>query len=86
MVCLLEIETKNVSSNACGVPVRNKGEKFLIIGIVGVVLAILAFILRMMASVGKRKRQMSWDDATMGIVVLLAIPPAVFAPICKLTW
>lgn len=49
------------------------------IGVSGVVVAILAFLLRLGASLPKNGRQMSWDDATMGVVVGLAIPPAVFA-------
>ncbi|KAF4310829.1 hypothetical protein SLS57_009897 [Botryosphaeria dothidea] len=73
--------TKNVSSNGCGVPVRNNGQIFIALGIAGVVFAVLAFVLRMGASLGKGGRQVSWDDATMAIVVVLAIPPAVFAPI-----
>jgi hypothetical protein len=28
-------------------------------------------------------RQIFWDDATMALVVCLAIPPAVFAFMCK---
>lgn len=75
--------TKNVSSNGCGVPVRNNGQMFIALGIAGVVFAVLAFVLRMGASLGKGGRQVSWDDATMAIVVVLAIPPAVFAPIRK---
>jgi len=53
------------------------------IGIAGAVVAILAFILRMAASIGKKGRQVSWDDLTMFIVVLIAIPPAVFTHFCK---
>jgi hypothetical protein len=75
-------ETKNVTNKGCGVPDRNKGEKFVAIGIGGAVIAVVAYLLRMSASLGKKGRQVSWDDATMGIVVLLAIPPAVFAPYC----
>lgn len=77
------IETKNVSNNGCGVPVRYKGDKFVIAGISGAALSVVAFALRMAASLGKSGRQVSWDDATMALVVLLAIPPAVFAPFCK---
>lgn len=44
---------------------------------VGVALAVLSYILRMAAFL--HGRQMSWDDATMALVVCLAIPPAVFA-------
>jgi hypothetical protein len=73
-------ETKNVTNKGCGVPDRNKGDKFVAIGVSGAVVAVVAFILRMSASIGKKGRQVSWDDATMGVVVLLAIPPAVFAP------
>ncbi|RMZ66270.1 oxidase [Pyrenophora seminiperda CCB06] len=72
------IETKNVSNKGCGVPDRYKGEKFIAVGVTGSAIAVLAFILRMLASVGKKGRQISWDDLTMGIVVLLNIPPAVF--------
>lgn len=66
-------------------PVRYKGDTFLAVGIVGCALAIVAFVLRMAASIGKNGRQVSWDDLTMGIVVLLAIPPAVFGHFCKIT-
>jgi hypothetical protein len=65
------------------VPDRNKGRQFVIVAVVGAVVAVLSFILRMMASVGKGGRQVSWDDATMALVVLLAIPPTVFAHFCK---
>jgi hypothetical protein len=76
-------ETKNVSNKGCGVPDRNKSRPFVIVAIAGAVVAVLSFILRMMASVGKGGRQVSWDDATMALVVLLAIPPTVFAPYRK---
>lgn len=69
--------------NGCGAPIRDNGSVFTAIGIVGMVLAGVAYLLRMAASLGKGGRQISWDDATMGIVVILAIPPAVFAPIRK---
>ncbi|KAG9193505.1 choline dehydrogenase [Alternaria panax] len=72
------LQTKNVSDQGCGVPVRYKGNAFLAGGYSGCILAIVAFILRMLASIGKNGRQVSWDDLTMGIVLLLAIPPAVF--------
>lgn len=76
-------ETKNVSGAGCGVPVRDKGTSFIAIAVTGVAVAILAYLLRLGASVPKNGRQMSWDDATMGLVVALAIPPAVFAYFCK---
>jgi hypothetical protein len=50
----------------------------------GITVAILAFFLRLGASLLKNGRTMSWDDATMGMVVALSIPPAVFAFFCKL--
>lgn len=55
----------------------------MVIGISGAVVSVLAFLLRLSASLPKNGRQMSWDDATMAIVVGLAIPPAVFAIFCK---
>lgn len=73
-------ETKNVSLKGCGVvQERDKGHKFIIAAVTGCAVAVLAFILRMMASIGKTGRPFAWDDATMGVVVLLAIPPTVFA-------
>jgi hypothetical protein len=69
-----------VSSKSCGVPIRNKGYSFIVIAVIGMALALVAFILRMAASLGKLGRQVSWDDATMFLVVLLAIPPTIFAP------
>jgi hypothetical protein len=73
-----------VSEKGCGVPVRYKGNKFVVIGLAGAAVAVVSFILRMAASLGKRGRQVSWDDATMALVVALAIPPAALAPFCKL--
>jgi hypothetical protein len=67
-----------VSLKGCGVPERNKGHQFVTAGVVGCVLAVLSFILRMMASLGKTGRPFAWDDATMAVVVMLAIPPTVF--------
>lgn len=64
-------------------PVRDNSSVFLALGIAGVIFAVLAFVLRMAASLGKGGRQVSWDDATMAVVVVLAIPPAVFAPVRK---
>lgn len=75
------LQTKNVTSGACGVPIRQKGDSFVYVGIAGAAVAVVAFMLRMAASLGKMGRQVSWDDATMALVVVLAIPPAVFAPI-----
>lgn len=77
------LQTKNVSSTGCGVPVRNNSLIFNALGISGCVVAVLAFLLRMAASLGSTGRPVSWDDATMAIVVACAIPPTVFAPICK---
>ncbi|KAH8711866.1 hypothetical protein GQ44DRAFT_690083 [Phaeosphaeriaceae sp. PMI808] len=77
------LQTKNVSSKGCGAPVRYKGAKFVGIGIGGGVLAVATYVLRMAASIGKGGRELGWDDAAMGIVVLLAIPPTVFAPILE---
>ena len=73
-----------MTKTACGVPVRRKGDTFVYVAIAGAVLAVASFMLRMAASLGKRGRQVSWDDATMALVVALAIPPTVFAPICKI--
>jgi len=66
-----------VSSTSCGAPVRYGGAMFIVLGVGGAVMAIVAFVLRLCASLGNRGRALSWDDVTMGIVVGLAIPPAV---------
>jgi hypothetical protein len=72
-----------VSGQGCGAPVRDRGHEFIIIGICGVAIAILSFLMRLGASLVKNGRKMSWDDTTMGIVVALSIPPAVFTFFCK---
>lgn len=80
---LILIETKNVSGQGCGVPVRDRGTSFFAIGVVGMAVALIAYLLRLGASLPKQGRPISWDDATMGLVVAFAIPPAVFAWFCK---
>ncbi|KAF2824765.1 hypothetical protein CC86DRAFT_296370 [Ophiobolus disseminans] len=74
------LQTQNITKRGCGVPIRYKGDVFLALGIAGVVFAVLAFVLRIAASLGKNGRRLWWDDASMAVVVVLAIPPAVFAP------
>ncbi|KAH7070327.1 hypothetical protein BKA63DRAFT_75039 [Paraphoma chrysanthemicola] len=75
------LQTKNISTTSCGVPsVRNTGDKFNAIAYAGIAAAVVSYLLRLAASIPKNGRQMSWDDATMGVVVVLCIPPAVFAP------
>ncbi len=64
-------------------PVRYKGGTFIAVGVAGAAIAVAAFILRMAASIGSNGRKVSWDDLTMFIVLLLAIPPAVFTHYCK---
>ncbi|KAJ8117815.1 hypothetical protein OPT61_g1079 [Boeremia exigua] len=73
-----QLQVKNISSSGCNVPTRDRSQSFVIIGVSGVSVAILAFLFRLGASLPKNGRQMSWDDATMAVVVALAVPPAVF--------
>lgn len=71
-----------MSSTNCGVPVRVSSQKFLWLAYGGIIVAVAAFLLRLAASLPKDGRQMAWDDATMAVVVVLAIPPAVLAHFC----
>ncbi|KAI8933501.1 hypothetical protein NX059_009238 [Plenodomus lindquistii] len=75
-----QLQTKHVSSKSCGAPVRYSGDKFIIVGTTGGIVAIVIYLLRLCASIGKRGRKLSWDDLTMGVVVVLSVPPAVFIP------
>lgn len=72
--------TKNVSSTMCGVPVRDESSKPLLIGVVGGAIALVAFILRMLAIIPiKGGKLPGWDDYTIIIASALTVPPTVFA-------
>ncbi|KAL5120690.1 hypothetical protein ACEQ8H_001439 [Pleosporales sp. CAS-2024a] len=47
------LETKNVTSSGCRVPVRRHGKSFVPTAFAGVSIALAAFVFRMMASLGK---------------------------------
>lgn len=72
------LRLKHISDKGCGRPERYHADPFIYLGTVGAVAAVVVYLLRLCASIGKRGRALSWDDLTMGIVTACAIPPAVF--------
>ncbi|GFF34748.1 hypothetical protein IFM61606_04720 [Aspergillus udagawae] len=68
------LATKNVTSSACGVPIRDRTGAVSITGVVGGVLALVAFVLRMIARLPCCGGQFGIDDLAMIVTMALVIP------------
>ncbi|PQE23045.1 cfem domain-containing protein [Rutstroemia sp. NJR-2017a WRK4] len=74
------LTTKNVTETMCGAPVRNRAKQVSYIGVIGGAVALVAFLIRVVASAMKLRKWGS-DDWAMCVVVALAVPPTVFSVI-----
>ncbi len=79
-------ETQNVSSTLCGAPIRNQSLTTTLAGTIPGAAALLVFLLRMCSALPAKGRKFGWDDWTIAAATALAVPPTVFAPICKSMW
>ncbi|PKY08322.1 FAD/NAD(P)-binding domain-containing protein [Aspergillus campestris IBT 28561] len=68
------LTTKNVTSQACGAPIRDRTKAVSIPGIVGMILAIIAYVLRIIARLRCCGGVFGWDDITMSITMVFVIP------------
>lgn len=77
------LQTKNITMTMCGAPIRDKHMQPLVISLVGGSLAILAFIMRVLALLSKKiGRPAGVDDYLAGAAVLLSGPPTFTAFSC----
>lgn len=76
--------TKNVTLTMCGAEVRDETSTPLLVGTIGGALALLVFGMRMCSCLPSGSRILGWDDWTIAVTVLLAVPPTVFAVLCKI--
>ncbi|CAJ2499722.1 Uu.00g025750.m01.CDS01 [Anthostomella pinea] len=71
--------TKNTTLTMCGAKPRDESLTPLLVGVVGGAIALLVFILRMCSTLPSGGRVLGWDDWTIAIAVVLAVPPTVFS-------
>lgn len=63
----------------CGVPVRDHSHLPGLIGVVGGIVALVFFVVRMLACLPGMGRVHGADDYTIAVAVALTVPPTVFA-------
>ncbi|RHZ61788.1 putative integral membrane protein [Aspergillus thermomutatus] len=68
------LTTKNVTTSACGQPIRDRTRVVSIAGVAGGVLAVIAFALRMIARLPCCGGQFGMDDLAMILTMSLVIP------------
>ncbi|KAJ5288689.1 hypothetical protein N7478_001719 [Penicillium angulare] len=68
------LTTKNVTTSACGAPIRNRTKVVSYAGVIGGVIALIAFILRMVARLRCCGGTFGMDDWTMMLTMFLVIP------------
>ncbi|GAT25047.1 integral membrane protein [Aspergillus luchuensis] len=64
------ITTKNVTSTACGAPVRDKTKAVSYAGVIGFIIACIAFVLRIVARFKCLGGTFGMDDLTMGLTMV----------------
>jgi len=74
-----QLTTKAYTENNCGAPVRNNSQAVIVAAMVGMALAFVAFVLRMMARFTGAAGGFWWDDAVMCLVMGLVIPLSAFS-------
>ncbi|PGH09595.1 hypothetical protein AJ79_05651 [Helicocarpus griseus UAMH5409] len=74
------LTTKRISDIQCGRPVRDRTKLISVIGVVGGILALIAFILRMMARLPVfNGGQFGMDDAMIVLAMMFTVPFSVFS-------
>ncbi|KAJ5506007.1 hypothetical protein N7453_004964 [Penicillium expansum] len=68
------LTTKNVTTSACGAPIRDRTKIVSYAGVVGGIIALLAFVLRMLARLSCCGGMFGVDDWTMVLTMALLIP------------
>ena len=66
-----------MTKTACDAPIRDRTKTVSIAGIVGGVLSVVAFILRIAARFRCLGGQFGWDDATMVFTMVWSLDPSV---------
>lgn len=69
------LATKNVTTMACHAPVRDRTKTVSYAGVAGGIIALIAFILRMIARLRCCGGTFGWDDWTMALTMVRPIAP-----------
>ncbi|RMX97551.1 hypothetical protein D0868_10588 [Hortaea werneckii] len=78
-----QLSTKNATDLLCSRPIRNESKSVSYVGVAGGILAMIAYILRMVSRFPTFGGQLGWDDALMTFAIIEVIPLTVFSVICK---
>jgi hypothetical protein len=74
--------SQNATQTLCKQPVRNESKTVSYSGVIGGVLALLAYILRMVSRLPQFGGQFGWDDAVITVAMLEVIPLSVLSVVC----
>lgn len=75
--------SQNATQTLCKQPVRNESKTVSYLGVVGGVLALLAYVLRMTSRLPQFGGQLGWDDAVITVAMLEVIPLSVLSVVCE---
>ena len=82
-VLTLSSASQNATQTLCKQPVRNESKTVSYSGVIGGVLALLAYTLRMVSRMPRFGGQLGWDDAVLTVAMLEVIPLSVLSVVCK---
>ncbi|KAF2142053.1 GMC oxidoreductase [Aplosporella prunicola CBS 121167] len=69
-----QLTTKNATESLCDAPIRDNTKAVSYTGVIGGIIALVAYILRMVSRLPQFGGKVGWDDAVMTFAVLLVIP------------
>lgn len=78
--------TKNATETLCQQPVRDRTKAVSYPGVIGGVLALIAYLVRMVSRLPRFGSKPGWDDAVMTFAMMEVIALTVLSVVCKYLW
>jgi hypothetical protein len=77
------IASQNATSVLCSAPVRDGSNVVSYIGVIGGVLAVIAYLMRMTSRLPRFGGSLGWDDAVITVAMFEVIPLSVLSVVRK---
>lgn len=83
MISDLQKGSKNSTEVLCQAPIRDDSNTVSYIGVIGGVLALVAYVMRMVSRLPRFGGTLGWDDLVITIAMIEIIPLTVLSVVCE---
>lgn len=77
------VASQNATKVLCSAPIRDESNVVSYSGVIGGVLAVVAYLLRMASRLPRFGGSLGWDDAVITLAILEVIPLSVLSVVCE---